>query len=31
LLREYVTYYNTERIHTSIADAPEERAPEAKP
>jgi transposase InsO family protein len=31
LLREYVAYYNTERVHTSIADAPGERASEAKP
>src|SRR3989454_1284026 len=31
LLREYVAYYNTERVHTSIADAPEVRASEAKP
>ena len=31
LLREYVAYYNAERVHTSIADAPEERASEAKP
>jgi transposase InsO family protein len=26
LLREYVAYYNTERVHTSIGDAPEGRA-----
>ena len=23
LLREYIAYYNAERVHTSIADAPE--------
>jgi transposase InsO family protein len=31
LLREYIEYYNTERVHSSIADAPEGRDPEAKP
>jgi transposase InsO family protein len=31
LLREYVEYYNTERVHTAIGDAPEGRGPEAKP
>jgi hypothetical protein len=31
LLREYIEYYNAERVHTSIADAPEGRASEAKP
>ena len=31
LLREYVAYYNTERVHTSIADAPEGRPIEVKP
>jgi putative transposase len=31
LLREYVAYYNEERVHTSIADAPEGRPFEAKP
>ena len=31
LLREYVDYYNTERVHTSIGDAPEGREPETRP
>jgi len=31
LLREYVVYYNAERIHTSIGDAPKGRASETKP
>jgi putative transposase len=31
LLREYVEYYNTERVHTSIADAPERRAIQHRP
>ena len=31
LLREYIEYYNAERVHTSIGDAPEGRASEAKP
>jgi transposase InsO family protein len=31
LLREYVDYYNDERVHTSIGDAPAVRAAEAKP
>jgi putative transposase len=31
LLREYVEYDNTERVHTAISDAPEGRAPEARP
>lgn len=31
LLREYVAYYNTERVHTSIDDAPEGRAVERRP
>ena len=31
LLREYIAYYNTERVHTSISDAPEGRTSEAKP
>ena len=31
LLREYVAYYNTERVHTSITDAPAGRASETKP
>jgi transposase InsO family protein len=31
LLREYVDYYNAERVHTAICDAPAGRAPEARP
>jgi putative transposase len=31
LLREYVAYYNDERVHSSIADAPGGRASETKP
>jgi len=31
LLREYIAYYNAERVHTSISDAPAGRAAEAKP
>ena len=31
LLRDYVRYYNTDRVHTSINDAPEGRAVEARP
>ena len=31
LLREYIEYYNTERVHTSIGDSPAGRAPEIKP
>jgi transposase InsO family protein len=31
LLREYVDYYNAERVHTSIGDAPTSRVREAKP
>ena len=31
LLQEYVEYYNTERVHTSLGDAPAGRAIEAKP
>jgi putative transposase len=31
LLREYIAYYNAERVHTSITDAPEGRASETKP
>lgn len=31
LLREYVDYYNADRVHTSISDAPAGRVPEAKP
>ena len=31
LLREYVAYYNAERIHTSIGDAPASRITEIKP
>jgi len=30
LLREYVTYYNAERVHASIADSPEGRASETR-
>jgi putative transposase len=30
LLREYVAYYNAERVHTAIGDAPEGRATEAR-
>jgi transposase InsO family protein len=31
LLREYIAYYNEERVHSSIADAPNGRASETKP
>jgi transposase InsO family protein len=31
LLREYVDYYNAERVHTAIGDAPEGRVSEARP
>jgi len=31
LLREYIEYYNTERVHTSIGDSPAGRDPEIKP
>ena len=31
LLREYVDYYNAERVHTAIGDAPEGRASEPRP
>jgi putative transposase len=31
LLREYVEYYNTQRVHTSIGDAPEGRAVQERP
>ncbi len=31
LLREYVQYYNGERVHTSIGDAPEGRAVQSRP
>jgi hypothetical protein len=31
LLREYVGYYNGDRVHTSIGDAPAGRLLEAKP
>lgn len=31
LLQEYVEYYNTERVHSSIADAPDGRAVEPRP
>jgi hypothetical protein len=30
LLREYAEYYNTERVHTSIDDAPEGRVVETR-
>lgn len=31
LLREYVDYYNAERVHTAISDAPMGRASETRP
>ena len=31
LLGEYVAYYNTERVHTSIGDSPAGRLSETKP
>jgi len=31
LIREYVAYYNTERVHTSIGDSPAGRSSETKP
>ena len=31
LIREYVDYYNTERVHTSISDSPSGRSSETKP
>ena len=31
LLREYIEYYNAERVHTSIGDAPEGRPAETRP
>ena len=31
LLREYVDYYNSERVHTSIADSPVGRPVESRP
>jgi transposase InsO family protein len=31
LLRDYISYYNAERVHTVIQDAPEGRAIEARP
>ncbi len=31
LLREYVDYYNNERVHTSISDAPIGRPVESRP
>ena len=31
LLREYVSYYNAERVHTVIQDAPEGRTIESRP
>ena len=31
VLREYIEYYNRERVHSSIADAPEGRPSDSKP
>jgi len=31
LLREYIEYFNTERVHTSLGDSPAGRAQEIKP
>ncbi len=31
LLRDYVNYYNTERVHTVIRDAPDGRAIQTRP
>jgi hypothetical protein len=31
LLREYVAYYNAERVHISIADSPDGRMSETEP
>jgi transposase InsO family protein len=31
LIREYTQYYNNERVHTSIGDAPNGRAMESRP
>jgi putative transposase len=31
LLREYIAYYNAERVHTSIGDSPAGRSSETKP
>jgi hypothetical protein len=31
LPRDYVTYYNTDRVHTRLADAPEGRSVEIRP
>jgi hypothetical protein len=31
LLREYVDYYNSERVHTGIGDAPDGRETETRP
>ena len=31
LLREYVEYYNTDRVHSSIGDSPAGRSSETKP
>ena len=31
LLRDYVSYYNAERVHTRLRDAPEGRPMEARP
>jgi transposase InsO family protein len=31
LLREYVEYYNSERVHTALGDSPEGRAVQERP
>jgi hypothetical protein len=31
LLRDYVDYYNSERVHTGLRDAPNHRPVEARP
>jgi hypothetical protein len=31
LLQEYVAYYDADRVHSSIGDAPEGRSPETRP
>jgi hypothetical protein len=31
LLREYIDYYNAERVHSTIGDAPEGRNTESRP
>jgi hypothetical protein len=30
LIREYVDYYNTDRVHTSIGDSPDGRSPQKR-